>query len=1071
MKRLFSLFSKDSGAQNYRQVFKDKQFFETIMEHYPFAVLVQNKAGKCVACNKNFVELFDIKSVDITDKSIDSVLPADLCKDLAKIDRELYDTHQSSLPKKISFKTADGKVMVLSVTKVLMQKNKFLLTVFEDITARHEQEEELLHTRTLLQAILDNIPLGVYTRTGAGKMVYANKQSDEILGDEDPAYGDTRHPKQTEDMVENYKSREIQIIADGQTREYPAESYIDSRGQERIIHIIKIPLYQAGPEPLVLTIVDDITKRHQQEKEIKRMNAFLSAVLDNVPVSLYARTAEGKMLFQNKQRDDIFHDTLDELDEYGQGTNETKAQSAKYLEREAELLKTGQRLDIPEENYVTKDNRQLVLHMVKVPVKMPDEKAGFVLTMVEDITLRKQQERNLEEVRLFQQAILDNAPIAIYAYGTENNLLFANKAAKYLFEKEEGTVEEEEFYRLREQKLFETKEIVDIPEEQFVLGTGQKLLFHLIKAPVFTADGKPYMVLTIAEDITLRKEQEKEISKAREFLQKVIDNLPVALSVKKADGKYILWNKRSEELFGVKAPAVIGKENYRTDITREQAEFMLESDRKVFESKRELNIAQELISTPTEGVKIMHTVKTPLYTPTGEADYLLNISEDITAKTKMEKKMREAGEKSTLLVENAREGIVILEDRNIIYANAAVCHLLGLKNPADVLGKKLSDFISADYQLVAQDKYEAIISQLPNAQEPILLRFVQPNMRTREIEVAAISSKYMGRRIVIAFLRDMTEINKKMREIRHDREKFKNVFEYSRTPLFILNHKGYIDQMNKAAQNLFRVTEQDRNFYRNVYIRPALTLSVRRHLEQGLPAQMNYSFDFAHAQKQFPGWVRGEGTLHLHLCFDPYHIRNTEQGTIAADYIVSVYDLSAFNLQEQTTEEEIMPSDLSIAAEPHQEHKEKAPAEQAVEKEVKREPEEEMVEIGKTTTLGSVSKQWMQTLNEVKLPAVMIDLQYMIGYANEGFLSLTGSRKSEITQENFFMKFIRQPEQSSQNFSQSARTASGNAFQVQLDLLDENKQYVPIQWDVLLMKNEAGEVEGYGLIACSKSKK
>ena len=66
-----------------------------------------------------------------------------------------------------------------------------------------------------------------------------------------------------------------------------------------------------------------------------------------------------------------------------------------------------------------------------------------------------------------------------------------------------------------------------------------------------------------------------------------------------------------------------------------------------------------------------------------------------------------------------------------------------------------------------------------------------------------MASKYLGRRIVIVFLRDVTAVNKTMREVRGEREKFKNVFERGLLPAFILNHKGYINVMNKAARDLF----------------------------------------------------------------------------------------------------------------------------------------------------------------------------------------------------------------------------------------------------------------------------
>lgn len=1054
--KLFSFFSKPSGSSEYEKIAAEKRFFESIVAHYPFAVLVQDTNGACRAFNTKLVELFELDAQQISGKDVMPLLPQELQAPLAELDEDIRKSKEQCLAHQIAFRNKKDETVTLSVSKVPILSGSSvlaILTVFEDITTRHAQEEELLHTRTLLQAILDHIPLGVYTRTASYDMTYYNRQSQIILGQMDPRFVNAPHAKQSDTLVENYNNREQEVLKGGVIRDYPEELYVDENGKEHILHMIKVPLLKAGPEPLVLTIVDDITQKIAQEREVKRANAFLSAIIDNMPVGLYARTAEGKLLLQNKQSDEIFHDTADDLDEKGLGVHETEEQREEYLSREGELLQSGKTLDIPEEEYTTRDNTKLVLHIVKVPVQNPEGQPGFVITMVEDITKRKQQEKSLEEVRLFQQAILDNAPLGIYAVSADRVMAFANKKAHEMFPEDSVINAEGSSYDVREQKIFEQGAIADIPEEEYVSRTGNKTLLHLIKVPVFDKEKKPWMMVSIAEDITVRKQQEKEIIRAQEFLQKVVDNLPVALSVRQASGQYVLWNKRSEELFGVLAQDVIGKENYRADITREQAEFMLEADRKVFESHRELNIAQELISTPKEGVKIMHTVKTPLYTPAGEAEYLLNVSEDITAKTKMEKQIREAGEKNSLLVENAREGIAILEDRKVIYANRAVYQLLGLVNQQELIGKYLSDFMTSDHQLFAKEKYESVVNELNGAADPILLRFVKPSREIVDIEVSALSSKYLGRRIVIVFLRDMTAVNKTLREMRGEREKFKSAFEYGSLPSIIINHKGYIQAMNRSARDLFHFTDQDKNFYRNVYLRPAFTLQVRRLLQQGQPAQMDYVFDFERSQAKFPGRIHGEGKIEMQVYFEPFNIRNSQDGQVEADYVVTLIPSTPFHRQPSVTKTSVIHPEQPILSDgkPQDEHKVEGAKEAPVTE------EEDQI-------LSRTSKDFMNMLASVKLPAVVMSIDYQVRYANPGFLSATGYQLAEVEKQEFFKKFIRNATESMHAFEQAKQVASGNAFQVRLDLCDLGGGFIPYKWDVFLMKDVNGQVESYGLI-------
>ena len=50
--------------------------------------------------------------------------------------------------------------------------------------------------------------------------------------------------------------------------------------------------------------------------------------------------------------------------------------------------------------------------------------------------------------------------------------------------------------------------------------------------------------LVSATDITRRKAAEEQIGQAKEFLNAVVDNLPIAVFAKSAqNGQFILWNK------------------------------------------------------------------------------------------------------------------------------------------------------------------------------------------------------------------------------------------------------------------------------------------------------------------------------------------------------------------------------------------------------------------------------------------------------------------------------------------------------------------------------------------------
>lgn len=880
---------------HFSQLTSDNAFLRKLVDASPSAIVVQNLAGVCVLWSQKAKELFGYEESDTLGQDIYSFLPKELVSSLQHVDDKILQERASQEPLDLTYKNKAGNDAVLRVRKVFLPaedgKDLRILTLFEDITERHHYEQDLLQNRTLLRAVLENVPLGLYTRDCDNQITFYNRQSLKVLNEKNEANVSRAHAFQTQADTEQHRSREHEILRDGKIRDFPAEEYVDSMGNKKVLHLRKVPLMDAGPKPLVLSIVEDITESLNQENEIKRINTLLTAIVQHAPVGLYARDEQGRMLMRNNQCSEIFGVEEESMfDENGSLPQETPEQISGYMSREKQLIESGKILYIPEEEYQLADGTTKILHMIKVPV-VAEQNNKFVVTLVEDITARKEQEKDLNETKNFLQTLLDNVPVAIYARGANDKIMFVNQRARELFpgENEEEQKYQNDFYDKREQSVFEKGNVIDLPEEEYITKEGKKILVHLVKAPVFDKEGNPFMVLTVAEDISEKKAQERAIIDAKNFLQAVINNLPVSLSVKTYDGKYILWNKKSEEVFGVSSKEVIGRTFYRTDMNKEQQEFLRESDLKVFESKHEQNIPQELISTASEGVKIMHTVKTPVFNEDGTPNCLVVVSEDITAKTRMEKQIREASDKNTLLVENAREGVLLAEDHKVMYANRALCHILGYGELKEFIGTPVVDLVGEDYQEVLKDKYEAVLVGAQGSEEPIVVSLRKKNGQLAEVELAAVASRYLGRRIVLCFVRDVTAMNRSHRELLRERDSYRLAFEKAAVASFILLSNGYISLMNESCRTLFGFTEKDKTFYRNVYIRPGLSLAVRRKLRAGEPAQMDYQFKFARAAEKFPGRIDGEkGELALHLEFVPINKRDAKDGSVSADYIVSV---------------------------------------------------------------------------------------------------------------------------------------------------------------------------------------
>lgn len=156
----------------------------------------------------------------------------------------------------------------------------------------------------------------------------------------------------------------------------------------------------------------------------------------------------------------------------------------------------------------------------------------------------------------------------------------------------------------------------------------------------------------LEHEIHERQQAEEEVKQAQKFLQTVVDNVPVALFVKdgrpSSFGQFKLWNKASEQIFGVSSHAAIGATDHDFFPT-EQADSFRQKDIQTFEQGTLEDIPEEVIcrrnlddSSQPYSERLLHTIKVPIFSDRHEPEYLLCISQDITEKKQAESLLQQS---------------------------------------------------------------------------------------------------------------------------------------------------------------------------------------------------------------------------------------------------------------------------------------------------------------------------------------------------------------------------------------------------------------------------------------------
>ncbi|WP_437281181.1 ATP-binding protein [Sorangium sp. So ce375] len=130
-----------------------------------------------------------------------------------------------------------------------------------------------------------------------------------------------------------------------------------------------------------------------------------------------------------------------------------------------------------------------------------------------------------------------------------------------------------------------------------------------------------------------RRRAEEALRTSQELLRAIIDSSTAIVSVKGVEGRYILVNRRFEELFGVTREAIVGKSDHDV-LSREHAEALRAFDQRALLAGTALK--HEEVVPQDDGAHTYLTIKFPLRDAAGVPYAVGGISTDITERKKIE---------------------------------------------------------------------------------------------------------------------------------------------------------------------------------------------------------------------------------------------------------------------------------------------------------------------------------------------------------------------------------------------------------------------------------------------------
>ena len=490
-----------------------------------------------------------------------------------------------------------------------------------------------------------------------------------------------------------------------------------------------------------------------------------------------------------------------------------------------------------------------------------------------DITERKEMEEKLRDSEEKFRAITVSANDAIVLIDEEGKFSYWNPAAQEMFGYTEEEVGNKKMYELITPKRLQQDHINAF--EKFQKVGSDRIIGKTVELPAIRKDGTEFPVefslstlqvkgkgyaLGIFRDITDRRKMEESLAESGEKYRRLFESANDALVYGDLAGRILDVNKRAEELAGMKKEDIVGKSFWKLGLVSPKLAPMLLkrlAERLEGEPAKEY----ELELTRKNGGKMSLEINATIVRRKNVPQGFFAIVRDITEKKSLEEKLKQYSEhledlvqkrteelsesekRYSVLVEEASDGVMILQDRKIVFANKKAAEIIGYTRD-EVNGLPLQKLVDEKYLPLAEKMYERNLRG--NAPMTFEVEWRTKNGEHIPIEVSGARIYYKGRPAVLCVARDIRN-RKRMEEQRLKLEKLAIIGELAtmvahdlRNPLTSIKNACFYLKSTcpprdgaecKSVFEMVEILEQETAFA-NAIINDLLDFAVKRPLER-----------------------------------------------------------------------------------------------------------------------------------------------------------------------------------------------------------------------------------------------
>ncbi|MGA4577275.1 PAS domain S-box protein [Limisphaera sp. VF-2] len=506
----------------------ERALLRTLVDHLPVALYLKDTEGRKTLVNPvDRLNLGVTTEAEALGKTDFDFFPPDQAAAFWEDDQKVLRSGEPVLNREERLTRPDGSEVWLLTSKVPLRDAQGriigLAGIGLDITELKRARDQLAAERTLLRTLLQTLPLAVYAKDITGRKTLTNPVDLQFMGarSEEEVLGKSDFDFYPPEQAEVFAAEDRQVLESGEPILGREDRIVLRDGREAWLLTYKVPLRDAQGRVIGLAGCGlDITDRKRAEEALIRERTLLRAIVNTVPMVVYAKDLQGRKTLTNPE-DLRYMGARSEEEVLGKTDFDfyPPEQAAVFAEEDRRVLETGQPILNYEERVVLRDGSIAWKIASKVPLRDPQGRIIGLCGCGLDITERKRAEARLQE----QATLLDAANDAILVWTLDRRIRYCNASAARLLGRDREAlvglgleqVPELLFPGFSEAEAALQREAQWTGEFSIPQATGGERIvlarWTLLREPPDT----PPRVLAILTDITERKQMQAQLLHAQ----------------------------------------------------------------------------------------------------------------------------------------------------------------------------------------------------------------------------------------------------------------------------------------------------------------------------------------------------------------------------------------------------------------------------------------------------------------------------------------------------------------------------------------------------------------------------